>query len=37
VAVFGLSLDTREPTIESIFGKFGKIDHVTLVYDNHVL
>ena len=36
VAVFGLSLETRESTIESIFGKFGDIERVQLVYDNHV-
>ncbi|KAJ3083299.1 hypothetical protein HK102_001143 [Quaeritorhiza haematococci] len=35
LGVFGLSLRTREYQLEDIFGKYGAIEKVTIIYDQH--
>ncbi len=36
LGVFGLSLRTREEDLERLFGKYGRLDKVTVVYDRRV-
>ncbi|KAI8096207.1 uncharacterized protein BX664DRAFT_54705 [Halteromyces radiatus] len=34
IGVFGLNMHTRERDLEDVFGKFGPLDKVTVVYDH---
>ena len=36
LGVFGLSLRTTERDLDELFGKYGKVEKVCVVYDNYV-
>ncbi len=36
LGVFGLSLRTSERDLDEIFGKYGKVEKVAVVYDSYV-